>query len=57
MIFNDAIHVQAKGGEDSNVEGISTSEADDWFANSLRCTKILSHVILFCLFYLVFFTM
>jgi hypothetical protein len=30
MIFNDAIHVQVKEGrEDSNVEGINTSEAND----------------------------
>jgi hypothetical protein len=31
MIFNDAIHVQAKeGGEDNNAKGINTSEVDDW---------------------------
>ncbi len=29
MIFNDAIHVQAKGGGDGNVEGINTLEIDD----------------------------
>ncbi len=29
MIFNDAIHVEAKGGGDSNVEGINTLEIDD----------------------------
>jgi hypothetical protein len=30
MIYNDAIHVQAKeGGEDGNVEGISTLKIDD----------------------------
>jgi len=29
MISNDAIHVQAKGGKDSNDEGISTLEVDD----------------------------
>ncbi len=30
MIFNDVIHVQAEGGKYSNVEGISTLEADDY---------------------------
>jgi hypothetical protein len=37
MIFNDAICVQAKGGEDSNVEGMSTSKVDDclWGASCL----------------------
>jgi hypothetical protein len=29
MIFNDAIHVQVKGIEDSNVEGIDTPKVDD----------------------------
>jgi hypothetical protein len=29
MIFNDAIHVQAEGGEECNVEGINTLEIDD----------------------------
>jgi hypothetical protein len=31
MIFNDAIHVQVeRGGEDGNVEGVGTPEADDF---------------------------
>ncbi len=30
MISNDAICVQAKGGEDSNIEGINILEVDDY---------------------------
>jgi hypothetical protein len=30
MLFNDVIHVQAKGGKYNNVEGISTLEVDDY---------------------------
>jgi hypothetical protein len=30
MIFIDAIHVQAEGGEDGNVKGINTPEANDY---------------------------
>jgi hypothetical protein len=30
MISNDAIYVQAKGGEDGNVKGIGTLEVDDY---------------------------
>jgi hypothetical protein len=30
MISNDAIHVQAKGGKDSNVKSINTLKVDDY---------------------------
>jgi hypothetical protein len=29
MISNDTIHVQAEGGKNNNVEGISTPKADN----------------------------
>jgi hypothetical protein len=29
MIFNDAIHVKAEGGEDDNVKGIGTLETNE----------------------------